>query len=113
MTVAIKLKAIQQWLFQTEGWQRVKATESTDSQAVTDKDILQLAERCNWASLDDVSELLNCQQGFMHSTVLELGWGDPLVAYRNGNSDAHGVYFFNAYQPDNNRNGTSSASANG
>jgi len=103
MTVATKLEAIQQWLSQTEGWQRVKATESTESQVVTDKDILQLADRCDWASLDDVSDLLNSQQGFMHSTALELGWGDPIAAYRNGNSDAHGVYFFNAYRSDSNR----------
>jgi hypothetical protein len=74
----------------------VQAT-SAEGAPLGPNEILELAAKCEWAELEDMSELLYSKQDFMHSIGLVLGWGDPVEAYKHGNSETAGVFFFNAY----------------
>ena len=91
-----RLGLVQQWLAQTEGCQRFRATYDNE-RLFSPKGILWIAEQSEWARLDDMSDLLYVNQGMMHPSCLELGWGNPLTAYQDPKSRTARVYFFSAY----------------
>ena len=91
-----RLAVVHQWLAQTEGWQRVRATYDNE-RLFSPEGILWIAEQSEWARMDDMSDLLYVNQGIMHPACLELGWGNPLAAYQDPKSQTARVYFFSAY----------------
>lgn len=98
--VASKWEKVERWLKQTDDsqWVKIQATGDSNGIPVTPANILELTLKCEWAEIEDMSELLYNQQGIMFPHGLEIGWGDPSKAYREGNSSEAGVYFFNAYK---------------
>jgi hypothetical protein len=64
---------------------------------VSAEEILNLAARCEWAEIDDMSDTPYAKQGFMHPACLQIGWGHALEAYKKTNPENSGVCFFNAY----------------
>lgn len=93
---AITLETVQQWIAQTEGWQRVQATEEA-GEGVSVNELLHLAEQAEWAELDDCSDLPYAQEQILHPTGLHLGWGEAIAACTQAHPSAR-ILFFNAYE---------------
>lgn len=105
MAVAINLKKIDEWFAKVEGWRVVQAPseESAANQEVGQlpevslDDIKAIAsEKCEWIEIEDMSDTPYAQKGFMHPEGLEIGWGNPVDAYKR--KEGSGVIFFNAYR---------------
>lgn len=88
---------VQQWIEQTQEWQRIRASH-THGRPYSAAAILLMASHCEWASLFDLSSLPDVEQGTMLPLGLELGWGDRQAAYRDPKSQRAKVYFFSAYR---------------
>lgn len=108
--------AIASWLEITSGWRRVRVLDD-GIEDVTPDQIQALAERCEWAQLENRntgwSRLDQTNYGYQHAIELRLGWGWCLAAERRLNPPRHGQYRFYAYlqeveveeaTPDNARN---------
>ena len=95
VTATTKLETVQQWINQTEGWQRTQATADT-GKSVSPEELLQLAEQAEWAELEDCSDLPYAKAKIMHSTSLHLGWGEAIAACTSTYPTTR-ILFFNAY----------------
>jgi len=97
MTVAAAttLETVQQWITQTEGWKRVRATADIGT-SVSAEELLQLASQAEWAELDDCSDLPYARENTMYPIGLHLGWGDATTAC-TCTHPTHKILFFNAY----------------
>jgi hypothetical protein len=96
MKVATCTEIVQQWLNQTSGLRLVQATNH-EGKSITSKEILELANLCQWAEIDDISDTPYSKNGYLYPFTLELGWGNPDEAYTKTNTDISKVLFFNAY----------------
>jgi hypothetical protein len=93
MATAVRLSAVQDWLEQVKGLDKVQAIEG-GVKHLSDDDLLTLAEKCEWAELTNDSDL----GGGLYPYGLLMGWGDPVEYCQScGKSDASKVYFINAY----------------
>jgi hypothetical protein len=97
------IETIEKWFESIKGYKPIKSEPklrtAEECPEATLEEVLELAKKqCEWAEIDDLSDTLHAKQDFMHPSGLEIGWGNPLDAYRC--KEGSGVYFFNAYKVD-------------
>lgn len=91
-----KIDRVRAWLNRIDdSWIIVQSTE-TGGAEITPSQVMDLAEKKEWAELDDQSDLLYARQGYLYPEGIILGTGDPAKAYRK--EVGHTAIFINAYE---------------
>ena len=93
-----KMTSVWAWLHITQDMKRYQVS-GDHWQEVTEQEILQLVDKCEFTELDDMSENSDAKARQMFDIGLNGWWGSEIKACKFGNTEADGILFFIAECP--------------